>query len=294
MSSDTSPDAKPVARSNNDSGLVAQPHITREPFNGWASAKDPAEFLGPELYQFEINLMFDLPPGAQERAWELRDEVYGRVYSAIAAGVVGRTSASVVDYVDSKVPGEGPRRYIKAQMVTARDNQITTLFRCYPVGPRLYIAADSYRLGRVDVRAVVLRVAYSVLAFGLALASTPFLFFLGWPLFVFLLWFLWGRTIRASAGGDLAMGLRATFTRPLRNSSFDTDDTLIFLKSLGPTIFDALRSLGPRFGYDMSSTEELLHQMQDKLNMTTINVSNSGSMNGVAIGGSGNRASSGR
>ena len=266
--------------------------VTVETFNQTWAAKDPAEFLGRYLGDFAVNFTIRLPADVRFRGERLREAIYTETEQRLFAGEVGPVVHSVIDYSDSKVPREPPRRYIRVQLNTARDSQVTTLFRCFVSGAHLYVAADSYRLGRINVTAVVIRATMSLLALLFTLTTTLLLGPLPWLGLLALLWFFWGDVLRASRQGGLSNGLRTVYPRPFAYSSFDIDDSFMFLKALLPMIIQVLKDVGPRHGMDLKSMEDLLEELGKKVATQTVNVTNNGSMAGVAIGGSGNSATS--
>ena len=152
------------------------------------------------------------------------------------------------------------------------------------------MAADSYRLGRINVFAVGVRAFLSLLALLVTVRTTFDFFLLGWLAFAGLMWVFWGDVARAASHAGISNALRARYPRPMVNSSFDLDDSLMFLKLL-PLVLQVLKDVGPRYGVDLSSTEELLRELGKKVTGQTTTVNNSGSMSGVAIGGARNTVS---
>ena len=279
-----------VTRANGGQPPQVTSQVIVESFNQTWAAKDPAEFLGRYLAEFAVNFTIRLPAEARSRGARLREAIYTETEQRLFAGEVGPVSHAVIDYSDSKVQSEPPRRYIRVQLNTARDSQVTTLFRCFVSGAHLYVAADSYRLGRINVPAVVIRGIVSVIAFFFAASTTLILGPLGWLGMFALVWFLWGDVLRAARHGGLSNGLRTVYPRPFAYSSFDIDDSFMFLKALLPMIIQVLKDVAPRHGLDLKSMEDLLEDLGNKVATQTVNVTNNGSMAGVAIGGSGNTA----
>ncbi len=264
-------------------------------FNETMAPKDPADFLGTWLAAFAVNFVLPIPEHALQYAGNLRDAIYEETFRRLSSGEIGRVDHEVVDYSDSKVPAEPARRYIRVRLRTPRDNQVTTLFRCFVSGVNLYVAIDSYRLGRVSVTAVAWRACVSFAAFIFAAVNTNRLSAVVlWPLFGALIWWFWGDVLRAARHGGLSEGLRSKYPKSFVRSSFDLDDSYMFLKAELPLIMQVLREVGPRYGLDLTTWEETIAESVKRITSQTVvnNVANYGQMSGVNIGGSGNTAAS--
>jgi hypothetical protein len=269
--------------------------VQRLTFNETMAPKDPADFLGNWLGAFAVNFVLPLPAEARRYSGELREAIYSETNQRLSSGEVGQVDHAIIDYSDSKLPAEPARRYLRIRLRTPRDNQVTSLFRCFVSGINLYVAVDSYRLGRVSVAAVLWRACLSVAALLAAIATTIPFGFVGWPLFGVLMWKFWGDALRAARHGGLSEGLRTKYPRSFVRSSFDLDDSYMFLKAVLPLIMQVLRDVAPRYGLDLPTWEETITESLKKVTTGTVynNTVIAGTVSGVNIGGSGNTAMSG-
>lgn len=264
-----------------------------ETFNAGFDAKDPAEFLGAHLDGFTSNFTMDLPAAAQEHVHELVPAIYDCVERKVRNGHLAATVPVIVNYRDAKVPREGARRFIRFERRTIRDTLITTLFRCTNYGPaNLYIALDSYRLGKIAVRPVLMRFFLTLFVYitTLMTLALPLLLLPMVLVSVAVTWWYWGPTVRAARSRGFVDGLRTTYPARLKASSFDYDDTMMHLRSLLPAVMDAIKEVGPNYGMELTDVEDILQKMSDKMRGQTINIDNRGTMSGVNVGGESNKA----
>jgi hypothetical protein len=192
----------------------------------------------------------------------------------------------VVDWIDAKHEQEGARRYIEFRRSTLRGTRVATLFRCFTNGSNLYFAADSYVLGDVRWMAVVGRVLISlvILRYMFAFAFMP-------VVGIFALLWLWWEAGRASLRDGPMAGLRWAFPKPLTNSSFDIDDSLMFLKALLPMITQAVDEALRSVGLEEESVHNTLRAIEQKVGGQSITLQAGGdlSVGGPVISGSSNR-----
>jgi len=291
---ETADDLRVERRPDEPALVVIQPARSAR-FNGWLEAKDPVEFLGTPLAGFRQNFTIPLNAESVRDAASLREALYGDVQQKVRLGRLGSTEQAAIDYQDSTHPKDS-RRYVRLTCETLRSTRITTLFRCYIYGDaNLYFALDSFVLPRLATSKVVLRAAVTLALLLIILRLPGPLSVLGLLTLALVGWAVWGRVARAVRSEGLAHGLRAVYPSSLAESSFDLDDTLMHLKSTLPAIMSSLAVVGPKYGLDTRSLEQMLEEMiQSVRKGTSITVNNSGSMSGLNIGGIGNTTSGGK
>lgn len=281
------PGATPYPTGNHDLPVVTQQRAeTVERFNLTLATRDPTDLIGQPVDAFSLNFAQRLPDQAMRRAADLRAEIYGGVRHRVPGLVRGPLQALTVDYIDNHVPSEGARNYVRIRLETARGTRVTTLFRCFVSGGYLYVAADSYILGTVRVGAVILRALLTVAALVMVLATLIPFGLLTIPLFGLFFWNSWGAVVRGASAGRAGDGLRARYPKPTRDSSFDLDDVLMYLKTTLPSFIAVIREAGPRYGLDLRSLEDVLSDLTKRFSVAapTI-VNNSGTINGPILGG---------
>lgn len=270
--------------------------------------KDPTEFLGIELSGYTIALSFPFPLG-YKNVPKIRQDLYNRIRSKLEEQSIYYSKYAVISYRDSKYAdrGEEARNYLEIKKNTTRKTTLTTIFRFLENGSNLYIASDSYILGSLNVRALIIKIllflfVLQVPAFFGNISATlywlPILSFLGGILNLFtlllylliILWF-WGDVIRGTLlGYGFYYSLRHQFKGALVNASFDTDDCLMFLKSLLPLILDSLHEVLEENNMLDESVDSILRDLAENIKSqktSTINISG-GNIIGSAIGGLGN------
>ncbi|MDQ1294240.1 MAG: hypothetical protein QG608_2123 [Actinomycetota bacterium] len=262
----------------------------QEEFNGPLQPRDPADLLGIRLDGFALNYVQPLPSALVPRAEQLRSDIYLRLRQNLTQAPGARLNSLSVDYSDEKVRYEESRRYIRVQMRTVRDTQVTTLFRCYTAGPYLYVAADSYRLGGLRISALVLRLLVTLMLFVWALPAAIFTFGSSLVFFAVFFWWSWRTVVRGAMSGRTADALRSVFPKTAKESSFDLDDILIYLKTLMPSITASFRESCAHHGVDLTSIDEAIVELNKKISSTepaTV-INNYGSIKGSIFGGSRN------
>jgi hypothetical protein len=255
------------------------PAPRHRPFNGFLRLKDPIDLAGEWLGPFSLNLLIPLDPRTRPgQVTGFMASLYEDVYYAMRRRVSGVVGLEIAAFDDVKVSGEPPRNQIRATLRTARQSQVTTLFRCYATEHHLYVAADSYRLGPLNWVSLLFRLS---IAGALLFPLLPFVV-VGWAIWALVFVLLFGRAIRGIRLYGWDIGLRGAFPRSAIDSSFDTDDCLMYLKALMPTVVKAIRSSAETHGIDVSALASPLSALE--VNYTISNYTNSG--NGVMnVGG---------
>jgi hypothetical protein len=270
------------------SGLPTPRH---RPFNGFLRLKDPIDLAGVWLSAFSLNLLIPLDPRTRpEQVTGFIASLYQDVYHAMRQRVAGVVDLEIAAFDDVKVSREPPRNQIRATLRTARQSQVTTLFRCYATEHHLYVAADSYRLGPLNWVSLLFRLS---IAGALLFVLLPFVV-VGWVIWALVFVLLFGRAIRGIRLYGWDVGLRGAFPRSAIDSSFDTDDCLMYLKALMPTVVRAIRSSAETYGIDVSALDGPLSALEVKYFVTNYTNSGNGVMNlggviGEVVAGQGNR-----
>lgn len=266
---------------------ASRPIVERR-FGGFLELRDPTDMLGTYLPPFAINANISLSPTGHLDTNALRRDIYYAVDNGIRYDLVGDVKFEMVDYNDAKVLREPPRRYIVARLTTPRDTTITTQFRCYVAGQNLYVAADSFMLGRIRWLYVAAQALLSAFVF-FASIFNPF----AWIPATLYFWWAWADVVRAVRFGNMSIGLRARYPKPLRDSSFDLDDTFQFLKAVIPLILNSVEEVLAAYGLESESELKMLRDIRENTMRASTSISNSGGiMNfiGSNIGGRGNTA----
>jgi len=273
-------------------GLVSatqQQFIEKRKFNRFLDITDPAEFLGFGLSNFDISISYPVPTEIRERLGSIQQEFYTEISRKIQEEKLGNTKCKVLDYQDSKVVYENPRRYLKIEYSTARKTQVTSLVRCLISGDNLYIGLDSYVLGGLKISSLVIQSVISFLALFLSLRLLPL-----FPLVAIYLFFNWIDVYRATRQKPgLLYGLRCKFNKSLDLGSFNVDDTLMFLKSASPIVTSTIEEVFKRNGIPSTKITELLKGIDAKVSGQSVSLNAGGNISlfGVNIASYGSNAS---
>lgn len=252
------------------------PAPRHRPFNGFLRLKDPIDLAGSRLGSFSLNLLIPLTPTTRaQQVAGFTTDLYHDVYRALQRQVQGVVGLEIAAFDDVKIPNEPPRSQIRATLRTARESQVTTLFRCYSTPSHIYVAADSYALGPLNWVSLLLR-ASLVAALLFVTTATMNIVSLAFCALVFVL--LFGRAIRGVRLYGWDVGLRGAFHRSVIDSSFDRDDCLMYLKSLMPTVVKSVRESARRHDIDVSILDESLAALEVNY-YTSYQNSGSGVMN---------------
>ncbi|MDJ0599764.1 MAG: hypothetical protein QNJ37_13090 [Crocosphaera sp.] len=259
-------------------------------FNGFLDITDPGEFLGRELSNFSISLNYPISNELKDRLPVIQQGFYEKIVEKLDQESFGNTKYHVIDYQDSKVYNESPRKYLKIEYSTARSTQVTTLTRCLIHGDNLYIALDSYVLGGLKIKALIIQTVISFLSLYLATIFPP----LSILVFVYL-YFTWIDVFRATRQKPgLMYGLRCKFNKSLDLGLFNTDDTLMFLKSLLPIVTSTVREVFRSNGIPLEGIEDLLKNIEHKVSGQSVSIEAGGNISlfGVNIASYDSNASS--
>ncbi|MFB9375704.1 hypothetical protein ACFFKU_17690 [Kineococcus gynurae] len=269
------------------------PSVHSAQINSPFGARDPFDFLGPQIYSFSQSWLIPLQAGGRGRGYDLEAALFSVIVERLHREDLSTGSTCrVIEYTDVSNLNSKRRNYLEITRTTERSTIVTSLLRCRPYGDdSVYLALDSFALGPTARGRVALRAAATLLPLFVALSVGP-------PAFDLIMWLaalilgtrFFAGVVRAKLSGRGATAWRAAFPAGLSSSSFDLDDTSAHLKHTVPLIMQALERLAPTFHLDTRTVHDLLTEMVSKVRGTTINVNNSGKLSGVNIGGSYNSA----
>jgi hypothetical protein len=280
-----------------------------KPFNqGFLDIRDPADFQGVRQPDFSFAHAYGVE---KDRLPAIIDDLYTHVYEKLKAGAVGKITYRQTDYLDSRRRGqESPRRYIVVEQETNRGTKMSIFVRFLPLGDNLYVAVDSYILGKVNVFAIVLQAIITAIPLMIIFAYLSFLTYVsaissqftarstssspGLGFFVcclvptiVVLSALWVNVLRAfRQHGDLGLALRQNFSHAPNDQSFNIDDILMFFKSVLPLVIFSVQDVFKKHGLSVKTLDEFATNVNN-----VVNISSGGgllSVIGSAIGGSNN------
>lgn len=246
----------------------------RQTFNRPLDISDPSEFLGTILSGFSISLTYPLTASQRDLIPKIQQEIYEKVVSKLEQESLGNTKYYVIDYEDFKVKNEVSRRYLKIEYSTARNTLITGLIRCLAHGDNLYIAFDPYILGDLNTNALVIQIVIALIGLYIGTIFPPILLLVF--AYLFLNWIDVFRAIKQKQ--DFMYGLRCRFNKSSDLGSFNTDDTLMFLKSAIPMITSSVKETFEENGIPLQGIKDLLSGIESKVSGQTVTMEAGGNI----------------
>jgi hypothetical protein len=178
---------------------------------------------------------------------------------------------------------------------TIRKTKITTLLRFFVNGDNLYLAADSYVLGKLKKRKLIFHSILLIII--VTTAINPLVWFvpvslLFIPIFL-VLWYLystWIKFIQAlSQRESFITALRINFPKNISDNAFDLDDIFMFLKIIYPLMISSLEEVLRKHGLLDEDLTTVLKDIRKNISQTTINVNTGGGgIIGAIFGGNNN------
>ena len=235
--------------------------------SGRYSISSPIDGAGVELGGFSFSQTYSVE---RSKAKKICTQLYKNVLSAVQDGSIGDAKARLVQYRDIKKSSE--RTYILITHDTLYGARTTVFIRFLSYGDNLYLALDTYVLGKPEWESLVKRVLISALI-SLPIITAPFLIL------------LWLKMIqRVKNESNLMLALRQEFPGGIVEGPFDLDDILMFAKS---TIQRSITAVVDIFIEEEISTEAL-GKYAVTVNNVTVNNTNSGggtfNMSGATTG----------
>ncbi|MBW4635288.1 MAG: FHA domain-containing protein [Iphinoe sp. HA4291-MV1] len=259
--------------------------ITIEKFinRGFFDREHPEELRGYFLRGFSISNNQDVDWENQSKLTQVRHDLYEEIYKTLVdfkkhdSYLEEKLYFRIVKYIDYKYQiSDRERLYIEIVLDTIRNTKISTLCRFFINGNNLYIAADSYALGRLKKRNLI----FQTIILLILIPSLPGLFAFFIVPGIIALWYLysvWIKFIRTLFQGESFMyALRINFQNKISNNSFDLDDTSIFLKSLFPLIIESLKKILKKHNMLSKQLEEYLEEISKNIGGQTINIDTGG------------------
>jgi len=247
-------------------------------------AKDaPEELKGFYLENFSISTNQTVDLEKQSQLNKVRHDLYEEIHSTLMSFKNNDTYLQdklrfrTLNYIDCKFQRDDRKRlYIEIILDTIRNTKISTLCRFFIHGNNLYLACDSYVLGRLKKRQLIIQI---VILF-LLIPSLPVLFaFFVIPGIIACLYLyaVWNKFIKALLDGESLMyALRINFPKMIRTNSLDRDDCSMYLKSLFPLIIESLKVVLNKHGLLNKTLEESLKAISQNIGNQTINVNTQG------------------
>lgn len=278
--------------------------------------EDPEQLQGTWIRPFSLSFSYSPKDKNQSKLESVKEDLYKSIYNSFKNSkkdkdniyLRDRLFINVINYIDSKYYNDRDRIYIELKNYTIRHTKITTLMRFFVNGDNLYLAADSYALGRLSKRtlifqSIVLLILIIFIFFPMILgiigiaSNDPISQFFGTsavslfslPSFVTVLYLYltWIKFIRAlSQGESLIDALRVNFPKNIKGNAFDLDDIQMFLKSISPLIISSLEASLEKHGLLDEDMITVLKDIKNNISQTTINVNTGGGgIIGSMIGG---------
>jgi len=223
-----------------------------------------------------------------------------------------KTTYSFYKYEDfslkTQFKADRERLVIRIERTTPRGTILSTICRIYTTGTNLYIAIDSYLLGKTNVLSLIIHtlllLPFASIFLGSIAGSLAGLVILLTNLFSFdvkvllltgilpllspaipslYLYFSWFPVIKALFNKE---GFKAALKHRFHNKNFsnlfDEDDGLTYLKSVTPYIFEQIEST--LFSHGIKEPERFAEITKAILSQPAVSIINSGSMFGFQIG----------
>ncbi|MEB3342181.1 hypothetical protein [Okeania sp.] len=233
-----------------------------------------------------------------EKLENVRKSLYVRIFESLknwkSAGVVGQLSKPKLELVLYKdkpyYQRDKQRLYIEFRYKSVRETNITILFRCYVHSNNLYIAVDSYLLGRLQIIIFCMHNFFLLFIFmTLFSLGIPFLI-LGLIVLIPYANWIWTKIIKALRQGEgFLTSLRQRFHKPISDNSFDVDDKSIILKAIFSLILQATKNAFKENNFAVEGLDEKLDELINNASNQTFNIVAEGGISGAIFGGTSNK-----
>ncbi len=260
---------------------------------GFFDRKHPGDLRGDLFRGFRISYNKTISLDFIDKMINIRQDLYKKIYENLHK-VQNKDSIleknlrfRIICYIDDKYKDtDRERLYIELIFDTIRSTKITTLCRFFVHGNNLYIGSDSYALGKVSI----IKLLFQVYILLNLIPLLPILFSFFIIPGILALWYLystWINFFRALFQGEnFWYALRINFPKNISDSSFDIDDSLIFLKSVLPIILVSMKEALRKNDIIEKELEDYLDEMIENFGRQTININTGGGgIFGAIIGG---------
>ncbi|AFY41843.1 hypothetical protein [Nostoc sp. PCC 7107] len=263
---------------------------------GFFDREDPQELRGYYLGNFSISLNQTVALDDQHKLINIRQDLYEEIcrrlneFKNTDAYLADKLYFKMVRYTDYKYQGsDRDRLYIEIVLDTLRGTKISTICRFFIHGNNLYIAADSYALGKLNICGLIIQTIFLFILLT-SLPALLALFIIPGIIAGLYLYSTWIKFIRALFQREsFVYALRINFPRPLRSNFFDLDDCFMFLKSILPMIIESLRKVLEQHELLDKTMEQYLNEISKNISGQTINVNTGGgNIIGAILGGGNN------
>ncbi len=270
-----------ITQTNKEKSIInfTDKYVNRHPFD----REHPEDFRGFWLKDFNVskNQEFDLKH--LEKLNDVRLNLYKDLDRVLKEFTVNDTYLENklhfrnLKYIDARLKNQDrDRLYIEIVFNTVRNTKITTLCRFFVHGNNLYIGIDSYILGRLKKRKLIIQF-FILWLLGPLLPYLFGLFIIPGLLASLYLYIIWVGFIRALLQGESFMyALRVNFPKDISVNSFDLDDSSMYLKSLLPLVLEALKRTLKEHNMLEKEMNEYLEEISKKIIGQTINVNTGG------------------
>ncbi|NMG20956.1 hypothetical protein [Brasilonema bromeliae] len=309
---------------------MVQPNIKtiNTPFIGIIG---PSQYLGVKLTNFSFSQLFLVRDqnNANEKESPLKQQITKareKMYENIVNNLNGLISLNdkeegvktiyVFDkyedfFLKTQFRPDRERMVIRITRITPRETRVSTICRIYTTGTHIYIALDSYLLGKINIFSLVIHTL--LLLIFVPMFFTGLLGFLG-ALVLLLptlfnpsninallavfsglllpfipglyLYFSWFPVVKALLNKEsFKAALKHRFHNRRFTNLFDEDDGLTYLKSVTPFIIDQITNALASYGIKDETIFSKLNEIKEAiLAQPTISLNNSGIMSNVLIG----------
>ncbi|NEQ63878.1 MAG: hypothetical protein F6K53_43955 [Moorea sp. SIO4A1] len=247
------------------------------------------------LINFSIGINKNFKLEDQDKLKNVRINLYEELYLILKKSKIKDTylnkllKVRIVNYIDKKYENKDrDRLYIEILLNTIRNTKITTLCRCLIQGNNLYIAADSYALGRLNKTQLILNLIILLLI--ILIPSLFNIFVISIILAILYLLLFWIKFFRAlSQKESFLSALRINFHKNLSSNDFDLDDSFMHLKTIMPLIISAIQEVLEKNKMLEPDLKQYLDQTLKNISSQTININTQGgSIIGAILGGKNN------
>jgi hypothetical protein len=286
---------------------------------GFFDRTDPFQNIGeniPNLSMYHLYSNID-----QNKIPEIRTTIYNRIINKVTNSLPDKTSIELISFADKKLEHiEGSRDYIIITNETPRKTRSTIAIRCLSYGGNLYLGVDSFALGSTNQRNFIARIYFSIIPLAIligiffclilqqiataitqsvgpymsrgpsALPSTALSLFItalcSIPL-IYILIMLWIDVIRGFYHHkDINRAIREVFNHFPSDESFNTDDILMFLKSILPIVVESIEEVFKENGINIEALEQFRSTIQNITNIseTFVNYTSNQGAQGMSLG----------
>jgi hypothetical protein len=256
------------------------PVLQQKIFNrGFFDRKDPLENAGTYLNNFSVTYSC---PVEQKHHWKVLTELYNSVQDKVVKGNIPGATRELVDYKDAKTShNEPPRHYIIVSLNTVRGFKMSVYANFLTYGDNLFISINSVVLGPLDKVAFLINLFFNTI-FSITVVGLAYYLDI----------------IRGMSQGEpLSLIFRKKHPKAHNLGLFNTDDILMFYKSVVPMIMRSVQEVFENNNIPVDVLEKHIQNINYVTNVNDSSTNISGGISGIisgVIGGTNNQASVGK